>query len=84
MGNVSDVPASEIHAHYNNFWLNYLANTASYVGIALFEYFTVAWHSLIYVPMFPVFILMMLVQKWDIKSIPKANKDVLEIDLESI
>ena len=61
MGSVSSVPASEIHAHYDNFWLNFIANAVAYIGIFLFEYYTVAWHAMVYVPGFPIFLLMALV-----------------------
>ena len=61
MGTTSSVPASEIHAHYDNFWLNFFANMAAYLGIFLFEYYTVAWHALVFVPGFPIFLLMMLI-----------------------
>ena len=75
MGNVeangsNTVTANEIHAHYDYFYFNYVAMTAAYFGIFVWEYYTMAWTSIMYFWGYPIFFLQMVIEKWNLTDLP--------------
>ena len=51
----NSIGPNDIHAHYDNFYLNFASMTVAYVGIFIWDYYTMAWASIMYTFGFPIF-----------------------------
>ena len=71
----------DIHFLSENWFVNYFFNNMVYAVIFTYEYYTMALYSLMYVPGFPVFLILSFVQGWTIDTVP-YNEDISRIGME--
>ena len=71
----------DIHFISENWFMNYFLNNCVYFIIFMFEYYTMAFYCLMYVPGFPIFLIMSWADNWDIDTVP-YDKNISRIGME--
>ena len=74
---------ADIHALSDSFLLNMVLNNLIYFAVMIWDYYTVAWYSIMYVPGWPVFVIWAWWEEWDLTKVP-YQPTLDDIGLESL